>query len=195
MPYKNIVFVKLEKRILNDPRWYMLGESAQLNFVKLMLFAAETYNKIPKNILAIKKAFKSDQEPYKIEETIKEIKKAFPKFKEGKHYYYFQGFSEKTNWVSPRELPRNSKGISKEVTDKEKEKEKEKYLDFVYLSKNEFEKLCNKFGDVITNEWIATLNEGIGSKGYKYESHYHAILAWHRKKEREQQQSEKRYDD
>ncbi|HDY68733.1 MAG TPA: hypothetical protein ENH85_13210 [Candidatus Scalindua sp.] len=90
---------------------------------------------------------------------------------------------------------------SNSVTENKKKKEEPKtlYLDFVYLSKNEFEKLCEKFGEVITNDWIGTLNEGIGSKGYKYDSHYHTILAWHRKKEREEEEEKKegkkRYDE
>src|SRR5689334_7848390 len=108
MPYKNIVFVKLEKRLFNDPRWYMMSELAQSNYIRFLLFAAESYNKIPKNPEAIKLAFKTKQTASEIEETIKEIKKNFPKFKENKNFYYFEGFSEKTNWVAPEELPRKS---------------------------------------------------------------------------------------
>ena len=82
MPYKNIVFVKLEKRLFNDPRFYMLSEKAQLNYIKFMLFAAETYNRIPKNLSAIRKGFKTNQSNVAIENTIFELRKVFPKFKE-----------------------------------------------------------------------------------------------------------------
>lgn len=58
---------------------------------------------------------------------------------------------------------------------------KEKYLDFVFLSKTEHQKLIDKFGKQQTTERIAALNDGIGSKGYKYDSHYHTILNWARK--------------
>ncbi len=59
--------------------------------------------------------------------------------------------------------------------------DKDKYLDFVFLSKVEYEKLVKKFGKTGTDEKIENLNEGIGSKGYKYDSHYHTILVWERK--------------
>lgn len=125
MPYKNIVFVKLEKRIFNDPRWYMMSEKSQLNFIRLILFAAETYNKIPKNITALKKAFKTEQEESELASSIKEIQASFPKFRENKHYYYFEGFDEKTNYRNPKEIPRKSQGVAKVGADKDKDKEKE----------------------------------------------------------------------
>ena len=129
MPYKNIVFVKLEKRIFDDHRWYMMSEKSQLNYIRFILFAAHNWNKIPKSITAIKKAFKTDQTEEEIKETIAEIKNSFPKFKENKDFYYFNGFDEKTNYVKhgyPREIPRNSRGLPKEGVEEEKEEEKEK---------------------------------------------------------------------
>ena len=41
-------------------------------------------------------------------------------------------------------------------------------------------KLIEKFGSD-TKNWIERLNNYIGSKGKKYKSHYHTILAWDRK--------------
>ncbi len=117
MPYKNIVFVKLEKRLFSDYRWYMMSETSQLNFIRFILFAAETYNKIPKNLSIIKKAFKTDQDLKIIEATIKEIKLNFIKFKENKHFYYFEDFDEKTNYITHREILRSSKGTPKEAVD------------------------------------------------------------------------------
>lgn len=131
MPYKNIVFVKLEKRLLNDPRWYMMGEISQLNFIRFILLAAETYNKIPKNLVAIKKAFKTDQDLKILEASIEEIRLNFPKLKQNKDFYYFDKFNEKTNYISPKEKPRKSQVIPKGAVylekdiDKEKEKEKD----------------------------------------------------------------------
>ena len=66
---------------------------------------------------------------------------------------------------------------------------KDKYLEFVFLSKEEYQKLITKFGEQLTNDKIAELNDGIGSKGYKYDSHYHTILSWQRKHERENTQT------
>ena len=117
MPYKNIVFAKLEKRLFSDYRWYMMSEPAQLNYIRFILFAAETYNKIPKNLQAIKKAFKTDQEVTEIESTIHEIKNSFPKFRENKHFYYFEGFDEKTNYVPEKGKLRKSQGLPKEGAD------------------------------------------------------------------------------
>src|SRR3990172_1881248 len=59
-----------------------------------------------------------------------------------------------------------------------KEKEKGKYLEFVLLTDDEHARLIQKFGEAKTNEFIERLNNGIGSKGYKYKSHYHTILNW-----------------
>jgi len=72
--------------------------------------------------------------------------------------------------------PETDKRQSKTETDKDK------YLEFVYLSKEEFQKLKTYFGsDVAVNLRIASLNDYIGSKGVKYKSHYHTILNWARK--------------
>jgi hypothetical protein len=66
---------------------------------------------------------------------------------------------------------------SKKIVDREKQK----YLDFVFLADDEYNKLVNQFGEQGTKDRIAVLNEGIGSKGYKYTSHYFTILSWERK--------------
>jgi hypothetical protein len=58
--------------------------------------------------------------------------------------------------------------------------EKEKYLDFVFLLPEEYKKLVERYGEDGARERIARLNDGIGSKGYKYKSHYHTILNWDR---------------
>jgi len=129
MPYRNIVFVKLEKRLLNDPRWYMLSEAAQLNFIRFMLLAAETYNRIPKNLEAIRKAFKTEQDLTTLEKTIKEIRDNFPKFKENKKLYYFADFETKTNYI--RECPRNARSVPKEVAEGNQGKEKENKKEWI----------------------------------------------------------------
>lgn len=69
------------------------------------------------------------------------------------------------------------------VKDKDKEKIKEgtqklKYLEFVFLSQEEYEKLISKFGKEAITAQITSLNNYIGSKGKRYKSHYHTILTW-----------------
>ena|SRR3990167_4192708 len=123
MPYKNIVYAKLERRLLGDHRWYMMSETAQLIFIKLILLAQETYNKIPKNLDALRFAFKTKLDLTEIESAIKEVKNNFKKFRENKHYYYFLDFDEKTNYISDKDELGKSQGTPKEAVEK-KRKEK-----------------------------------------------------------------------
>lgn len=78
--------------------------------------------------------------------------------------------------------------IDKDI-DKDKEKvttpptkiPKTKHGDFVFLSDGEFRKLVEKFTLTGTLARIERLDTYIGSKGKKYKSHYHTILAWAQK--------------
>jgi len=125
MAYKNIVFIKLEKRLLNDYRWYTLSESAQLIYIKLILLAAETYNKIPKSEPVLRQALRSTLEPNEFHKALEEVKNNFHKFMSSKYYYYFKEFESKTNYVKNRELLSNRSAIAKTAVDKEEEKDKE----------------------------------------------------------------------
>ena len=58
---------------------------------------------------------------------------------------------------------------------------KNTYMDFVSLTKKEYSKLLEKFGEADLKEKITALNDYLGSKGKKYKSHYHTILMWARK--------------
>ncbi|SHE47346.1 hypothetical protein SAMN02745164_00493 [Marinitoga hydrogenitolerans DSM 16785] len=70
-----------------------------------------------------------------------------------------------------------------DIIKKEKKfkKEKKKFLEFVFLKEEEYEKLVERFGKTIIDEYIEKLNNYIGSKGKKYKSHYHTILNWLKK--------------
>ncbi len=76
------------------------------------------------------------------------------------------------------------KRIDKKRREEKKEKEpKHKYGEYhhVLLTDKEFEKLEDA---VINREyWIKQLDDGIEMKGYKYKSHYLAILSWYRNDE------------
>jgi len=66
-------------------------------------------------------------------------------------------------------------------TESEKKKEpKFEVKEGVFLSATETDKLIGQFGENGANERIEALSIGILSKGYKYKSHYYAILAWER---------------
>lgn len=70
----------------------------------------------------------------------------------------------------------------RDAREKEKKEEKKIYLDFVYLTDEEYKNLLNRFGsEAEVAERIERLNNYIGSKGVKYASHYHTILSWSKK--------------
>jgi len=73
-----------------------------------------------------------------------------------------------------------------------KKKEKKEYGVFsnVLLTEDEYQKLVARFSEVGTLKRIEELSEGVASKGYKYKSHYAAILSWHRKDEKEAKKNE-----
>lgn len=52
------------------------------------------------------------------------------------------------------------------------------YKEFVYLTKEEHEKLTKDLGKEQLDYLITELNNYIGSKGKRYKSHYHTILTW-----------------
>lgn len=58
---------------------------------------------------------------------------------------------------------------------------KEKFLEFVFLTDDEHMKLVQTYGPSKVDDMIQNLNNYIGSKGKKYKSHYHTLLAWERK--------------
>lgn len=64
-------------------------------------------------------------------------------------------------------------------------KEKEKRGEFVSFTRSEYQSLVGKFGQTEADERIAELDDAIGSKGYKYKSHYRTILNWHRREQKE----------
>ena len=66
--------------------------------------------------------------------------------------------------------------------DKEKKK-KHKYGEYshVLLTDTEYQKIQTKTGNA--DKWIKILDEGIELKGYKYRSHYLAVLKWYKKDE------------
>jgi len=55
---------------------------------------------------------------------------------------------------------------------------KDIYLDCVFLTENEYQKLIEKEGEIITTKAIEILNNYKMSSGKKYKSDYHAILSW-----------------
>lgn len=109
------------------------------------------------------------------------------------NYEQYQGFAgqKKEN----REQSENSERTVREHSEnnnkkekKEKKDKKEIYGDSVRLTKKQHDKLVEKFGKEETADRIERLDLYINSKGKKYPSHYHTILAWARKDEKENSQ-------
>lgn len=101
MPYTKIFWIKLEKRLLNDYRFFTMSEPAQLIYVKLLMISAETDNKIPKNDIVLKKLCHCSNPPLDINSCIDEIKNNFPKFASNKHFYFFKDWAKRHNAVIP----------------------------------------------------------------------------------------------
>ena len=78
--------------------------------------------------------------------------------------------------------------LDKTRLDETKKKEyisKIKYLDFVFLTKKEYNNLVRKYGEDNAGDLIYQLNNHIGSTGQKYASHYYTLLSWARHNELE----------
>lgn len=76
-----------------------------------------------------------------------------------------------------------SKQSKVKYSKEENSKVKKKYLDVVFLTDIEYNKLTDKFGEVIANDKIEELSLYIKSQGKekKYKDHYATILTWDRK--------------
>ena len=73
---------------------------------------------------------------------------------------------------------------SKTIKEEEKE-DKKLFLDSIYLTINEYEKLINEYGKEIIEKEMEDLQRYIAKTGKKYNSHYLTIKAWIRKEKRE----------
>ena len=111
----------------------MMNEHSQLIYIKLILLAAETYNKIPKNDDVLKLALRSTLDIVEFTKCIKEIKLNFPKLKENKHFRYFAEFETKTNFRSKKDFLRESLEVPKCSAEKEKKRERKEEEDKHFL--------------------------------------------------------------
>ena len=71
-----------------------------------------------------------------------------------------------------KQKPKKSFSSSKD------KKEKKKFLDCVFLTEDEHQKLIDKNGIEITTKAIEVINNYKMSSGRNYKSDYHAILLW-----------------
>lgn len=75
------------------------------------------------------------------------------------------------------ELPQAPEMTPEQKAKAEKAK-KYKYGEFVSMTRDEYAKLCEKYGEEAAKGMIEILDNYIGSKGKRYKSHYRTILSW-----------------
>ena len=74
------------------------------------------------------------------------------------------------------------KGIENKTIENKKENIKRKFLEFVYLTDDEYNKLIDAYWERVIKEQIKNLNNYIWQNWKdKYKSHYYTILNWNRK--------------
>ena len=146
MPKTRHEFVKLEIRLMNDPRFFMLSEYDQLNYIKLICLAKQTHNRIRKDFEAIRSSFRSNQSTTEVQKSIKRIMSSFRAEKgrsssskdtliQNRYYIWFR------DWDS-RYIPYG--GVEIEV-EKDKEKEiKNPDLEFYKKKTEEFKRQSQK---------------------------------------------------
>ena len=125
MPYKNIHWIKLQTRLINDHRFFTMSEKAQLYYVKLLILCAETSNKVPRNYQKLRALLRTTCDESTLKKIMQEIRTTFPKVMETKDFYFIRGFKQLHNWV----VPGSSPGTAKVALDKSREdKEKNIYI-------------------------------------------------------------------
>lgn len=111
MPYKNILWIKLEHRLLNDSRYFLLSEKAQLIYVKLLMIAAQTDNKITTDLHTLKALLRTKARVTEIQSCLDKIQLNFPKFKKSLLFYYFEEWESRVNWTPKKEILGNSQEL------------------------------------------------------------------------------------
>jgi hypothetical protein len=103
------------------------------------------------------------------------------------NYEVYQESNKQKNKQSNNQITSNQQGSNKVVTtDKEekketKEEQKNIYLDRVRLTKLEYNKLLDDFGQLVLDEFIFRLDEYLGMTGKVYKNHSMVIRNWIRK--------------
>ena len=117
-------FVKLETRLINDYRFFQMSEFQQLVYIKLLAISRSTGNQIPKTHATIRELLRTNRSETEVKSAIKRIKDNFPKFKENKYFYWFDGYELRLgNSVPKSEF--NYKRDEDEDIDEDKDKDRD----------------------------------------------------------------------
>jgi len=115
-------FIKVEMRLFNDPRYFMLDDFGKLLYLTLIALAKQTHNHIKKDYPAIKAYLRTEQPPSKIRATIKQLCSNFEGLEQNNYNIWFRDWDDRYEY----------RGVEEE---KEKDKEKEKEKDVSSLKK------------------------------------------------------------
>jgi hypothetical protein len=124
MPYSNIVFIKLFINLLDeDDRFlYRLNESQQLLYIKMLMLAGKSHNKIISNIQYIRNTINYGHDDDCFKADMLRIMEVYPKLKQDEKSYFFENFESLHNFIgTPKDYQRKSKG-----NDQNKNKNKNK---------------------------------------------------------------------
>ena len=109
------------------------------------------------------------------------------------NYDTYQQQDIQSNQQINQQLTSNQPATNQQLTtnnnDKNNKNDKKLYMECVYLSDEEYEKLLSQYKEAGTKQRIENLNLYIMSKGKKYKSHYHTILSWERKNDKQYKRS------
>ena len=144
-------FVKLETRLLNDPRFFEMTERGKLVYILLLALARSFDNKITRRLPTLKALLRVKWSEDDISLVIKEIREHFPNFKSNKYFYYFTGYEERLlgkKLNSP--ISKNNYCVDEdedEDEDKDIDKDKEKTKFSFIPPKEEIKNLINKLSE------------------------------------------------
>jgi len=88
------------------------------------------------------------------------------------------------NYVNDNVNDNDNDNSKSDVLSSKDKKEKKLFLDSIYLTTNEYEKLIKEYGKEVIEKKIEDLQRYIAKTGEKYISHYLTIKAWIRKEKR-----------
>jgi hypothetical protein len=125
MPYRQIHWIKLERRLLNDHRFYLMSESAQLVYIKLLMLSAETRNKIPSEPMLLKTIFRCNLTEDAFRQCLEEVEVSFPKLVKRNGFYQFKEWDNRHNQTYTKDI----RGISHEYPSLVKNKKKKEEED------------------------------------------------------------------
>ena len=126
MPYRNIHWIKLEIRLLNDPRFFLMSKEAQLIYIKILMLCGQNNNKVHCKYPILRELLRTDLNEPNLEKIMEEIKTNFPKVIQHKDFYSIKGFSQKHNQVIPRLSPEYAGATVDKIREEESKIRKEK---------------------------------------------------------------------